>query len=189
VLRRVDSVSDSASDWASAPTLGEGSRVRVRRKWKGDMLRERKADVASSSLVREVDDDRARWLSAPLAFECGRPRPSSAWLRVREREERPPIIELRDIRPNEPDVRDGATSGAPLVEEAVDDMRSSAFESACCFVSTLGEDHLEKRGVVGREEAGEEFSDMELVREVGTMGACWEADVEEGRLATEEERE
>jgi hypothetical protein len=111
VLRRVDSVSDSTSDWASVPTLGEASRVRVRRRWKGDMLRERKADVESSWPVREVDDDRARWLSAPLAFECERPRPSSAWLRVRERDERPPIIELRDIRPNEPDVGCGHLRG------------------------------------------------------------------------------
>ena len=145
--------------------------------------------MESSWPVREVEDDRAR--SAPLPFECERPRPSSALLRVREREERPPIIELRDIRPNEPDVRDGATSGVwpPLVEEAVEEMRSSPFESACCFVSTFEEDHLEKRGVEGREEAGEELSDMEFVREVGTMGVCWEADVDEGRLATEEETE
>jgi hypothetical protein len=111
-------------------------------------------------------------------------------LRERDREERPPIIELRDIRPNEPDERGALVSGVlpPLVEEAVDDVRSSPFGSACCFVSTFEEDHLEKRGVVGREEAGEEHSDMEFVREPGTLGACWEADVE-GRLATEEERE
>jgi hypothetical protein len=75
-----------------------------------------------------------------------------------------------------------------LVDEAVEDVRSSPFGSACCFVSTFEEDHLEKRGVVGREEAGEEHSDVEFVREPGTIGGCWEAGVE-GRLATEEERE
>jgi hypothetical protein len=139
--------------------------------------------------MREVDDDRARWLSDPLAFECERPRPSSPLLRERERDERPPIIELSDIRPNEPDTRDAPVSGVPLVEEALEDVRSSPFESACCFVSTFEEDHLEKRGVVGREEAGDEHSDTEFVRELGTLGGCWEADVEEGRLATEEERE
>jgi hypothetical protein len=32
------------------------------------------------------------------------------------------------------------------------------------------EDHLEKRGVVGREEAGEEFSEMELVRDAVGVG-------------------
>jgi hypothetical protein len=110
-------------------------------------------------------------------------------LRESVREERPPIIELKDIRPNEPEVRDAPASGAwtPLVEEAIEDVRSSPFESACCFVSTFEEDHLEKRGVVGREEAGEEVSDTEFVREFGTLGACWVADVEVGRLATEEE--
>jgi hypothetical protein len=36
---------------------------------------------------------------------------------------------------------------------------------------------------------GEELSDMEFVREVGIMGVCWDPDVEEGRLATEEQRE
>jgi hypothetical protein len=76
-----------------------------------------------------------------------------------------------------------------LVESALDVVRSRPFESACCFVSTLEEDHLEKRGVVGREEVGEEFSDIELVREIGPWRGCWEADVDEGRLATEEERE
>ena len=54
----------------------------------------------------------------------------------------------------------------------------------------LEEVHLERRGVVGREEAGEGLSDMELVRDPGTWGGCWEADVAvEGRLAAEEERE
>ena len=77
----------------------------------------------------------------------------------------------------------------PLVEEAIEDVRSSPFESACCFVSTFEEDHLEKRGVAGREEAGDEHSDMEFVREPGTLGVGWEAEGEEGRLATEEERE
>jgi hypothetical protein len=141
--------------------------------------------------MREADEDRARWLSDPLAFECVRPRPSSPLLRESVSDERPPIIELSDIRPNEPDTRDAPVSGVwpPLVEEALEDVRSSPFESACCFVSTFEEDHLEKRGVVGREEAGDEHSDVEFVREVGTLGACWEADVEEGRLATEEERE
>jgi hypothetical protein len=112
-------------------------------------------------------------------------------LRERERDERPPIIELSDIRPNEPDMRDAPVSGVwpPLVEEALEDVRSSPFESACCFVSTFEEDHLEKMGVVGREEAGDEHSDTEVVRELGTLGVCWEADVDEGRLATEEERE
>lgn len=96
------------------------------------------------------------------------------------------------MRPNDPEVRDAAVSGVwpPLVEEALEDVRSSPFESACCFVSTFEEDHLEKRGVVGREEVGDEHSDTEFVRELGTVvGVCWEADVEEGRLATEEERE
>jgi hypothetical protein len=140
--------------------------------------------------MREADDDRARWLSDPLAFECERPRPSSPLLRESERDERPPIIELSDIRPNEPDTRDAPVSGVwpPLVEEALEDVRSSPFESACCFVSTFEEDHLEKRGVVGREEAGDEHSDVEFVRELGTLGVGWEADVE-GRLATEEESE
>ena len=141
--------------------------------------------------MREVDDDRARWLSEPLAFECERPRPSSPLLRERDRAERPPIIELSDIRPNDPAVRDGPVSGVwpPLVEEALEDVRSSPSGSACCFVSTFDEDHLEKRGVVGREEVGDEHSDMELVRELETLAVCWEADAEEGRLATEEERE
>jgi len=139
--------------------------------------------------MREVDDERARWLSDPLAFECERPRPSSPLLRERDKYERPPIIELSDIRPNEPDRRDAPVSGVwpPLVEEAVEDVRSSPFESACCFVSTFEEGHLEKRGVEGREEAGEEHSDVEFVRELGALGICWEAE-EEGRLATEEER-
>jgi len=88
-------------------------------------------------------------------------------------------------------MRDAPASGVlpPLVEEAIEDVRSSPFESACCFVSTFEEDHLEKRGVAGREEAGDEHSDMEFVREPGTLGVGWEAEVEEGRLATEEERE
>jgi hypothetical protein len=144
----------------------------------------------SSWPMREVDEDRARWLSASLAFACERPRPSSTLLRESVREERPPIIELNDIRPNEPEVRDAPASEAwpPFIEEVVEEVRSSPFESACCFVSTFEEDHLEKRGVVGREEAGEELSDMEFVREFETLGGtCWEADVEEGRLATEEE--
>ena len=76
-----------------------------------------------------------------------------------------------------------------MVEDALEDVRSSPFESACCFVSTLEEDHLEKRGVVGREEAGEEHSDWEFVRELGLLVVCWEAGVEEGRLVTEDERE
>jgi hypothetical protein len=114
-----------------------------------------------------VDDDLARWLSDSLVFECERPRPSSPLLRERERYERPPIIELSDIRPNEPGVWP-----PPLVEEALEDVRSSPFESACCFVSTFEEDHLEKRGVVGREEAGDEHSDMEFVRELGTLEVC-----------------
>jgi hypothetical protein len=112
-------------------------------------------------------------------------------LRERVRDERPPIIELSDIRPNEPDMRDAPVSEVwpPLVEEALEDVRSSPFESVCCFVSTFEEDRLEKSGVVGREEAGDEHSDTEFVRELGTLGVGWEADVEEGRLATEEERE
>jgi hypothetical protein len=135
-----------------------------------------------------VDEDRARWLSVSLAFECERPRPSSTLLRESVRDERPPIIELNDIRPNEAEVRDVPASWPPFIEEVVEDVRSSPFESVCCFVSTFEEDHLEKRGVVGREEAGEEVSDMEFVREFGTLGdTCCEADVEVGRLATEEE--
>ncbi len=60
-------------------------------------------------------------------------------------------------------MRDAPVSGVPpLVEEALEDVRSSPFESACCFVSTFEEDHLEKRGVVGREEAGDEHSDVEV---------------------------
>ena len=119
---------------------------------------------------------------------------SSVLIRVRESEERPPIIELNDMRPNVPDARGwvGSALGLPLVDSAFDVVRSRPFESACCFVSTLEEDHLEKRGVVGREEAGEGLSDMELAREPepGTWGGCWEADVAvEGRLVAEEERE
>ena len=113
-------------------------------------------------------------------------------MRASESEERPPITELNDMRANAPDARDGFGSAlvVPLVESALDVVRSRPFESVCCFVSTLEGDHLEKRGVVGREEAGEGLSDMELVRETGTWGGCWEADVAvEGRLAAEEERE
>jgi hypothetical protein len=148
--------------------------------------------------AREAEDDRARWLPSSLPdLECERPRLSSVLIRVRVREERPPIIELNDFRPNVPDVRGWLASEvlvAPFVESALDVVRSRPFESACCccccFVSTFEEDHLEKRGVVGREEAGEEFSDTELVRELGTWDdGCWETDEDEGRLATEEERE
>lgn len=68
-------------------------------------------------------------------------------------------------------------------------MSSRPFESACCFVSTLEEDRLEKRGVVGREEAGEGLSDTVSVRGAGTWGGTWEEDVTvEGRLVAEEER-
>jgi hypothetical protein len=80
----------------------------------------------------------------------------------------------------------------PLVESALEVVRSRPFESACCFVSTFEEDHLENRGVEGREEAGEEVSDIELVREAGALGGGCEADgdvADEGRLAAEEERE
>ena len=85
----------------------------------------------------------------------------------------------------------------PEVESAFEVVRSRPFESACCLVSTLEEDHLEKRGVVGREEAGEEASDTEFVREAGAWGGSggggggggWEADVDEGRLAADEETE
>jgi hypothetical protein len=66
---------------------------------------------------------------------------------------------------------------APLVEE-VEDVRLS-LEPTCCFVSTFEEDHLEKskkRGVVGREEAGDEHSDMEFVREPGTLVNSWKRD-------------
>jgi hypothetical protein len=133
------------------------------------MLRERAADVWSSRPPREAfEDDRARWLLSSLGFECERPRASSVLVRVRESEERPPIIELKDTRPNVPDVRGWVGSGLgvwpPFVESALDAVRSRPFESACCFVSTLEEDHLEKRGVVGREEVGEEVSETELVR-------------------------
>ena len=96
------------------------------------------------------------------------------------------------MRANAPDVRGwlGSALGLPLIESALDVVRSRSFESACCFVSTLEEDHLERRGVVGREEAGEGLSDTESVREAGARGGCWEADVAvEGRLAAEEERE
>jgi hypothetical protein len=96
-------------------------------------------------------------------------------------------MELNDIRPKEPDEREVEAATSALIESALEAVRSRPLESACCFVSTLEEDHLEKRGVVGREEAGEEFSEIELVPE-GTCGGCW-GDVEEGRLATEEERE
>jgi hypothetical protein len=101
-------------------------------------------------------------------------------------------MELNDFRPNVADMRGWLASGvwAPFVESALEVVRSRPFESACCFVSTFEEDHLEKRGVVGREEAGEEVSDTELVRELGTWDdGCWETDEDEGRLATEEERE
>ena len=94
-------------------------------------------------------------------------------------------MELNDIRPKEPDEREGEAATSALVESALEAVRSRPLESACCLVSALDEDHLEKRGVVGREEAGEEFSETELVRDVGTSGGCW-GDVE-GRLATEEE--
>lgn len=97
-------------------------------------------------------------------------------------------MELNDIRPKEPDEREVDAATSALVESALETIRSRPLESACCFVSTLEEDHLEKRGVVGREEAGEEFSEIELVVEVGTCGGCW-GDAEGGRLATEEERE
>ena len=41
---------------------------------------------------------------------------------------------------------------------------------------------------MGREEAGEEVSDTELVRELGTWhGGCWEMDEDKGRPAMEEE--
>ena len=191
---RVESVSDSASDWASAPTLGEGSRVRERRRWKGDMLRERKTEVESSWPGREaLEEEWARWPLSPLAFDCERPRPSSALLREREKDERPPIIEPNDLRPNEPDVRAAAAAtsgvGLALVGSDLDGVRSRPLESVCCFVSTFEEDHLENRGVVGREEVGEEFSEMELERDAGVCMGCWDADTEEGRLATEEERE
>lgn len=100
-------------------------------------------------------------------------------------------MELNDFLPNVADVRGWLASGVwPFVESALEVVRSRPFESACCFVSTFEEDHLEKRGVEGREEAGEEVSDTELVREPGRWdGGCWETDEDEGRLATEEERE
>ena len=101
-------------------------------------------------------------------------------------------MELNDFRPNVPDMRCWLASevGVPFVESALEVVRSRPFESACCFVGAFEEDHLEKRGVVGREETGEEVSDMELVREFGTWDdGCWETDEDEGRLATEEERE
>ena len=96
-------------------------------------------------------------------------------------------MELNDIRLKEPDEREGEAATSALVESALETIRSRPLESACCLVSTVEVDHLEKRGVVGREEAGEEFSETELVRDVETSGGCW-GDVE-GRLATEEETE
>jgi hypothetical protein len=156
------------------------------------VLRERKEEVGASLLGWEaMDEDRARWLLSPLVFECERPRLSSTLLRERERDERPPIIEVKDLRPNEPDIRGAATSVAfpALVDSDLDDARSRPLESVCCFVSMFEEDHLEKRGVVGREETGEEFSEVELVRDAGACAGRWDAGVEEGRLATEEESE
>src|SRR5258708_32277014 len=100
------------------------------------MLRERNADGESSWSIREADDERARWLSDPLVFECERPRPSSALLRVRDRDERPPIIELSDMRPNVPDMRDGHVPGGcrALVGQDPEHVRVSHFEHAwCCF--------------------------------------------------------
>ncbi len=96
-------------------------------------------------------------------------------------------MELNDIRPKEPDEREGEAVTSALVESALETVRSRPLESVCGLVSTL-EDHLERRGVVGRDVAGEEFSEIELVRDIGTFGGCW-GDVEEGRLATEEDRE
>jgi hypothetical protein len=109
-------------------------------------------------------------------------------VRERAREERPPIMELNDIRPKEPDEREEEAATSALVESVLETARSRPLKSVCCLVSTVEEDHLEKRGVVGREDAGEEFSETELVWDVETSGGCW-GDVEEGRLATEEERE
>jgi hypothetical protein len=151
------------------------------------------SDFESSWPPREAEDDRARWPPSPLlGFECERPRLSSVVIRVREREERPPIIEVNDFRPNVPDGRGWFASGevwVPFVDSALEVVRSRPFESVCCFVSTFEVDHLEKRGVVGREETGEEFSEMELAREPGAWGGCWGMDEVEGRLATEEEWE
>ena len=96
-------------------------------------------------------------------------------------------MELNDIRPKEPDEREVDAATSALVESAFETVRSRPLESACCLVSTLEEVRLEKRGVVGREEAGEEFSEIEMP-EAGTCGGCW-GDAEDGRLATEEERE
>ena len=81
-------------------------------------------------------------------------------------------MELNDILPKEPDEREEEAATSALVEEALDAVRSRPLVSVCCLVSTLEGDHLEKRGVVGREEAGDEFSEIELVPEVGTCGGC-----------------
>jgi len=61
-------------------------------------------------------------------------------------EERPPIIKLNNMHPNVLDAWCwlGSGLGLPLVKSALNVMRLRPLESACCFVSTLEEVHLEK---------------------------------------------
>jgi len=63
---------------------------------------------------------------------------------ARDSEERPPIIELNDMRPNMLDARCWLGSGLGLL--ALNVVRLRPLESACCFVSAEEEDHLEKSG-------------------------------------------
>src|ERR1700733_3391491 len=90
--------------------VGDGSRGRWRRKKKGDCerARERLRDEVSSS-PGMFDTDLIRFLDLGLLIE--RPRVSSTiegatlsfvLVRERDKDDKPPIIELKDILPNEP---------------------------------------------------------------------------------------
>ena len=168
-------------------TLGEGSCPWEWQKWKGDMLWECRVEVEMSwSAGEALEEEWAHSLVSPFAFE--RLQLSLVLSQVRGREERPPIMKLNDIHPKEPDEREVDTATSALVESAFKTVHSRPLESACCLVSMLEEVHLEKRGVVSQEEAGEEFSKIELVPETRMCGGFW-GDVEDRRLAMEEESE
>ena len=81
-------------------------------------------------------------------------------------------MELKDMRPKEPELREerSGTAEGGLRGSVLEAVRSRAAAEFCwsiwLLVSTVGLlDHLVKRGVVGREEAGEDVSETESVRE------------------------
>lgn len=173
---RFTSTSDSTSDCVRASTVGDVSRVRVRRSLNGDWLRARAEAASSSSSLPAYEDDRARAFSLPLSFVVDLPR--SSLFRDNDRAESPPIIEDKDILEKEPLLRE-----SPLPFETCwvgggccgccEDVRSSALRMICeaCWSSSslvskdVVDDHRRLVGVWGRETAvSSEVEELERLK-------------------------